>query len=85
MAFMALTKCFCKNFVDFLIFAINCFCFVTQKLSAQIKDAVSFPKVITKLDNTFSCYLMSVMTLNTFISRRYRLFFEPGRFFILFL
>ena len=34
-------------------------------------------------DNSFSCYLMSVMTLNIFNLRKYRLTFEFCHYFIL--
>ena len=36
------------------------------------------------LDNSFSCYLLSVMTLNISVSRKYRLIFEIRHKFTLF-
>ena len=37
------------------------------------------------LDNSFSCYLMSAITLNIFVLRKYRRIFELCKCFILFL
>ena len=37
------------------------------------------------LDTSFSCYLMSVMTLNVFVLRKHWLTFEHCHYFILFL
>ena len=46
--------------------------FEANDLVSPIKDPVGFPVAIMNLDPTFSCYLMSVMTLKKFVFRNYR-------------
>ena len=84
---MALTK-FRKIFMYLLSSAF--ICFFAQSLSPinycpPFKDPIFFQNVKMNPDTSFSCYLVSVMTLNVFVLRKHRLTFEHCHYFILFL
>ena len=64
---MALTNCFRKKtFLYFLNFAFICFLFCSPIICCP---QIFFQEVELNLDTSFTCYLMSVMTLNKFVLR----------------
>ena len=60
MAFMALTNCFRRNFLDFLKFAFICQFLQPKDLVSPTEDPGHFPEVIMNLDNSFYLMLSNV-------------------------
>ena len=55
-----------------------------NNLFFAIKDPVTFQELFVNLDISFSCYLVSAMTLNIFVLRKHLLIFDFCQYFILF-
>ena len=76
-------------FMYFLNSAFICclFCpiFKPNNLLSPVKEPVIYQEVYMNLDFSFSCYLLSVLTLNKFVLRKHRLVFELCDYFNFFL
>ena len=75
---------FFVKFYGVLQFCFICYIFAAQLPIVPIKDPLIFYGVYMNLDISFNCYLMSVLTLNIFLLRKYRLIIEFCRYFIIF-
>ena len=72
MVFMDLTNCFRKKFYGLLEFCFHLSFWFPIDLVSSINDLVSFSGVILNLVNSFSCYLMSVLTSSIFVLKNHR-------------
>ena len=84
MVFKALTKCFRRVFFVYWNFAFICYIICSPMTYCPVKDSFSFLGGMNP-DTSFSCYLISVLSLNIFVLSKYWLIFALSHCFILFL